>query len=286
MAERRPSIAELRVICQEHKWRNSRGLTRLNRHVSIYVTALIIRTRASANAITVASIGLGLAGAALFLSELSSIRLTGVGLLYLSFLFDQVDGEVARYWNATSLTGTFLDEIRHLVIYAVPAFAVGLRLVLDGATPLTAGAGFIAALSLSILRFNRNVRYLLVTKKLLAAANGSVQVTDHARRSRPRSRPRPASFTRRLTAVASRIYSWVVYVATNQVAILVLLLAFQMVVARVGPTHVAIYSYLAYSGVVTGILIADIFTVSGHRLDRSCAELLADLRHKGIVLPT
>jgi phosphatidylglycerophosphate synthase len=276
MAEAIPSIAQLRTLCQEHKWASSRGLTRFNRYLSVYVTRLMIRTHATANSITLASILVGLAGSALFLASAWSFRVTGVGLLYLSFLLDQVDGEVARYWQNTSLTGSFLDELRHILIYSTPMFAVSLRLVMDGAPPLVAGAGFASALCLGVLRFSRNAKYLLVAKKLLAAANGPIQRQPSVP---SREFRRPMRTRRGFVGALSRSLSFVFYVTTNQVSLLLLLALFQLVSSTV-VLEQRVVAYLVYSAVLTIVTVIDVFGISRTRLEHSCAQLMSELRNE------
>lgn len=124
-AERPLSIKRMRVICQREKLRKTNDLTRKHRAVSIYATWLLVQTPATADHVTIGSIATGLLGAACFALPGLLPGLAGVLLLYVSFLLDQVDGEVARYRRRSSLRGVYLDEIRHLVVYSVPVFALG-----------------------------------------------------------------------------------------------------------------------------------------------------------------
>lgn len=265
----------LRARCQQHKWAHSRGLTRLNRYVSIYITAAIVRTRITANTVTLWSIAAGLGGAVLFLHEDRGIRLMGAALLYASFLLDQVDGEVARYWNATTLAGSFLDEVRHLLIYATPVFAVALRLVMDGASPLIAGAGFMSALSLSLLRFSRNARFLLVMKKLLAEANGAVRTPTRGQIERTAN----ATTIGGMRGTIRRALAVVTYGLTNQVSLLLLLFAFQFLSGTLEVVERAVV-YTAYSAALVALTCLDLWTMTRTRLERSCVELLRELNHQ------
>jgi phosphatidylglycerophosphate synthase len=265
------SIAALRQRCQEHKWAQSRGLTRLNRYLSIYVTAVLVRTNVSANTLTVASILVGLAGSGCLLLGSPVAGVTGVALLYLSFMLDQVDGEVARYWNATSLSGSYLDEIRHILMMASPVFAAGLGLVFEGESALVSAAAFIAALAIVVLRFNLNARYLLVSKKLLAAANGAVaRVPARLGRRRETGRSQPSSSRGALRSV----YSAIVYVATNQVSVLTLLLVFELLSA-IAPVRPRAAGYVGYSLLLLTIAVVDCAGMVRGRLERSSADLLA-----------
>ena len=260
-------ISELRQRCQQHKWSESRGLTRLHRYVSIYVTACLVRTPISANALTVLSIITGLGGS-LVLAALPDFSLVGVALLYASFLLDQVDGEVARYRNATSLSGSYLDELRHIFIYAAPIFAIAVRLVTQGAHVYTVLVGFCAAMSLIVLRFNSNVKYLLFTKKLLALANGAVRHPGASERRVDRdNQPRPAR-----SNSARRAYSLIAYVLTNQICLLGLLLVFVAADAFVG-LGTLVAAYVAYAILLCAVAIVDCSGMAISRIERSCQHL-------------
>jgi phosphatidylglycerophosphate synthase len=152
-----PSIRRLRVICQKEKLRKPDDLTRKHRAVSIYATWLLVRTNVTADQVTVASIATGLCGAAALAQSSLAWGLAGVLLCYLSFLFDQVDGEVARYWRRSSLRGVYLDELRHLLIYAAPVFALAFPLAraLGSAWPFA--VAFAGALGLALARIEERL---------------------------------------------------------------------------------------------------------------------------------
>src|SRR4051812_14506658 len=92
-----PPIMRLPVLFPREKLRRPDDLTRRHRAVSIYATWLLVRTPVTADQVTVASIATGLLGAVALGASGLGPGIAGVGLLYVSFLLDQVDGEVARY---------------------------------------------------------------------------------------------------------------------------------------------------------------------------------------------
>jgi phosphatidylglycerophosphate synthase len=268
------SIAELRRICQADKLQRSRGLTRLNRFVSIYATFAALSLGVSANALTVLSIAVGLLGAVLLASSGYTASLSGVGLLYLSFLLDQVDGEVARY-HRTTVTGAYLDEIRHVLIYASPIFAVSVQLLLAHPTGLMAAAGFAAAVGLIILRFNTNAHYLLLAKKVLTGP-GDEGVRQAS--SRPvddrRSATRRPSFVGRLKLLAGDAIAGLTYLTTNQVSLLFLLLAYVHVRHFVADRSVHETIFLSYAGAVVALTVLGMWKMAyWGRIEKSCAEI-------------
>jgi len=130
---RRPSLHELRAVTQPESTMNRRNaehwLARLLlRKVSLRVTALLIRTPVSANALTGAMIVVGLIGAAVvgLVPGLWGALLAFV-LIQAYFLLDLCDGEVARWRRTTSITGVYLDRVGHYLVEAAVLAALGFR---------------------------------------------------------------------------------------------------------------------------------------------------------------
>ena len=117
------SIRQMRDICQI-KAINRRGKIALTghwynkyftRHFSIYFTWLFVRIGVSANAITIASIVIGIIGSLLCIPHVLWMTLLGIFWLYIFELFDCVDGEVARWTKKSSVKGLYLDLISHVL---------------------------------------------------------------------------------------------------------------------------------------------------------------------------
>ncbi len=127
-----PPIRELEAICggegrdpdAPRDFRNAYAV--VVRKLSIRITWLLLHTRMSANAVTVAGILAGVAGAVMLASNQFWVLVGGLVLLQLSFVVDYSDGEVARYRAhqegvQTNAGGAYLDWIGH---YYVPAIAI------------------------------------------------------------------------------------------------------------------------------------------------------------------
>jgi phosphatidylserine synthase len=103
--------------------------TYVMRPLAAVVVAAIHRTRITPNQVTIASLFVAVASAALFIA-LPSYRggLVAVAVLELSYLFDCADGMLARYKKLASPTGHlfdfFVDEIKAVML----AGAIGVRL--------------------------------------------------------------------------------------------------------------------------------------------------------------
>ena len=106
---------ELRVICQAGKL-SEPGWYVVHRRVSIYVTWALLHTPLRPTHVTLAMMVVAAAGAGLLAVPGLGWNLAGFALLYLSFLLDKVDGEMARYLGVCSPRAVLLDRFHHLVI--------------------------------------------------------------------------------------------------------------------------------------------------------------------------
>lgn len=99
------------------------------RKVSPYLTYAIVRsTPLSADAVTALAIGCGVVGGVLAAFPSALALWSAIVLLQLAYLFDVVDGEVARVRGTSSRRGTYLDLIGHFVqnraLYAGATFSL------------------------------------------------------------------------------------------------------------------------------------------------------------------
>ncbi len=132
MSSARPSIAELRAVCQpgsllerrsgEH-WAGRLYMRRL----SLHVTRWLVGTRATPNALTFAMIVVGLVAAAAVAWPGILTALVAVVLIQVYLLLDCVDGEVARWKQVSSAGGVYLDRLGHHVVEAAVVVGLGLR---------------------------------------------------------------------------------------------------------------------------------------------------------------
>ncbi len=170
----RPSLAELRAVCQpaetmsrrnaEH-WLARGGL----RRVSLRVTALLIRTPVTANQLTGIMIVVGLLAAVPAALGGIPTAVLAVVLVLAYFLLDLCDGEVARWRRATSATGVYLDRVGHYLVEAALLCAYGLRAgggELGGWSTL----GVLGALLVVLVKAETDLVDVARTRKGLAAA--------------------------------------------------------------------------------------------------------------------
>lgn len=129
-----PTLTELRAKAQPIEVRSRKNAEHWTaqlylRHISIYFTMLLVRTRISANGVTGLMILAGWCIAA-------SLLLPGIWGAVLAVFFSQVqmyidccDGEVARWRGTSGAKGVFLDKVGHYTTEGLVAFVLGARAV-------------------------------------------------------------------------------------------------------------------------------------------------------------
>ncbi|MCD1285532.1 MULTISPECIES: CDP-alcohol phosphatidyltransferase family protein [unclassified Brevibacterium] len=129
-----PTLSELRAKAQPPEVRSRKNAEHWTaqlylRHISIYFTMLLVRTRISANGVTGLMIFAGWCIAA-------SLLIPGIWGALLAVFFSQVqmyidccDGEVARWRETSGAKGVFLDKVGHYTTEGLVAVALGIRAV-------------------------------------------------------------------------------------------------------------------------------------------------------------
>lgn len=129
-----PSLSELRAKAQPIEVRSRKNAEHWTaqlylRHISIYFTMVLVRTKITANGVTGLMILAGwcIAG---------SLLIPGMWGAILAVFFSQVqmyidccDGEVARWRGTSGAKGVFLDKVGHYTTESLVAVALGVRAV-------------------------------------------------------------------------------------------------------------------------------------------------------------
>jgi phosphatidylglycerophosphate synthase len=93
----------------------------LIRQISRPISKILIRTPFTPNQITSMSLVFGVIGSLLFISSKPENKILGSLAFLVSYIFDNCDGEVARYKNLTSNFGknfdTFVDWFVHTLLF-------------------------------------------------------------------------------------------------------------------------------------------------------------------------
>ncbi|MDP9392761.1 MAG: CDP-alcohol phosphatidyltransferase family protein [Actinomycetota bacterium] len=127
-----PSIAELREVTQPRdvmgRVNGEHWAGRLYmRHLSPYVTRLLLRTPLSADGVTWLMIASGLVAALVLTVPHPAAALAAALLIQAQLLFDCCDGEVARWRRTMSPAGVYLDRIGHYSTESALVAALGVR---------------------------------------------------------------------------------------------------------------------------------------------------------------
>lgn len=131
-----PTLEELRAVAQPPEVRARKNAEHWTaelylRHISIYFTAVLVRTRITANGVTGLMIVSGWMIAASLLIPGIWGALLALFFSQLQLYFDCCDGEVARWRGTSSAKGVFLDKVGHYTTEGAVAVALGFRAVGD-----------------------------------------------------------------------------------------------------------------------------------------------------------
>lgn len=132
--------------------------------ISRYITWILVKTNISANFITISGFLIGCLG--LFFIGIGNnlFVLIGFILLYIYYISDEVDGEVARYKKQTSLRGIYYDEIGHLFFQGWFFFSFGYSIFKINSEFLYILFGIIATFFLIGIRTVRKVATIASAK--------------------------------------------------------------------------------------------------------------------------
>ena len=203
-----PTLDQLRAVCQPPEVRARRNAEHWTaelylRHISIYLTAVLVRTRISANGVTGLMILAGwLMSAALLIPGVWG-PLLAVVLSQVQLYFDCSDGEVARWRGTQSPRGIFIDMVGHHTTEALIPIALGYRVFRElqdqGADASQAWPTLFIAAVLSVLLVLNRSQSLMVHAARGMAGLGKLPDTAEARAVSQTSlvgklRPQPDSF--------------------------------------------------------------------------------------------
>lgn len=110
----RPTLRNIRLVQPTPLSEGYIGL--LYRQLSLPITWLMVQTSMTANQISLLWLMMGIIAVALLASGTYWLMVLGAVLLQLVAVLDRVDGEVARYNDAQSMLGVFLDLAGHIFV--------------------------------------------------------------------------------------------------------------------------------------------------------------------------
>ena len=148
-------IKEFRKRVQEpRKAYDSLDSRWIGRRLSIYLTILMVRTNIQANYVTAINILIGVVAALFFLKGSYFYSVVGAALMFLYYIMNHVDGEVARYHGGTSTCGIYLDRIGFNAVLLLLFLTSGLGVYNNSPKQLFLLLSFISAISFI---FSRNI---------------------------------------------------------------------------------------------------------------------------------
>ncbi|PQZ92256.1 transferase [Arthrobacter sp. MYb227] len=190
----KPTLDQLRAVCQPPEVRARRNAEHWTaelylRHISIYLTAVLVRTRISANGVTGLMILAGwLMSVALLIPGIWG-PLLAVVLSQVQLYFDCSDGEVARWRGTQSPRGIFIDMVGHHTTEALIPIALGYRvfreLQTQGADVSQAWPTLFVAAVLAVLLVLNRSQSLMVHAARGMAGLGKLPDTAEARAVAP-----------------------------------------------------------------------------------------------------
>lgn len=185
-----PTLYQLRAVCQPPEVKARRNAEHWTaelylRHISIYLTSVLVRTRISANGVTGLMILAGwLMSVALLIPGIWG-PLLAVVLSQVQLYFDCSDGEVARWRGTQSPRGIFIDMVGHHTTEALIPIALGYRVFRElqnqGAEVSQAWPTLFVAAVLSVLLVLNRSQSLMVHAARGMAGLGKLPDTAEAR---------------------------------------------------------------------------------------------------------
>lgn len=166
------SIEELKRICHNNaRFTDRPWWYRLYRATSIRLTRLILLSgvKINPNYITLLEVVIGISGALLLLS--SSINLILIGFIFLfgAYLFDCLDGELARYYQKFSSAGSYLDEVGHAIVDPLLFIVLSLNIYFSSPNTLVILMGFLTSFLIRFIKTNYQLNSFIFVKEITSS---------------------------------------------------------------------------------------------------------------------
>jgi hypothetical protein len=163
-------IAELRrkVQAPVSKYNDVAGVL-IGDHVSIHLTRMFVALGISPTIATLSMLAFGLGGSLLFLLDGWYAPL-GFGCVFVYYILDCVDGEVARYHNGEKLIWGFYDFLFHLVVKSAFFVCLGVYAVRYTGESWTFFFALAALLACLFQKFLTDLSLILTCRQVLLRA--------------------------------------------------------------------------------------------------------------------
>ena len=182
------TIAELRKRVQlpVRQYNDVAGVV-IGDHVSILVTKFFVERGISPTVATLSMLVFGVAGSLLVLSG-GWLAVIGFACVFLYYVFDCVDGEVARFHKSEKLVWGYYDFLFHLAVKSSFFVCLGIYAARTTGEPGVFLFGLFALLAVLFQKFLQDVSSMLVCRYVLLSTNDSkerfvLQLTEGADRT-------------------------------------------------------------------------------------------------------
>ena len=172
-SRRMVKIAELRQRVQApvRQYNDVAGVL-VGDHVSIVVTKLFVEWGISPTVATLSMLVFGLAGSLLLLAG-GIAAVAGFFCVFLYYVFDCVDGEVARWHQGEKLIWGYYDFLFHLAVKSAFFVCLGIYAARVTGEPAVLLFGLSALLAVLFQKFLQDVAAMLVSRYVLLSTNES-----------------------------------------------------------------------------------------------------------------
>jgi len=121
------------------------------RRISLLITRVVVKINISPNSISIFSIILGMMAGFLFMLGEYIYSIFAIISMFIWFVLDHVDGEVARYKNQKSNLGHYLDKMMHCLVHPLLFLGIGFGLYNKYGSITWLTLGIISAFSLFLI---------------------------------------------------------------------------------------------------------------------------------------
>lgn len=178
---------EFKQICQgaklEKQKRKKDWWHAVPRFISIYITWILVKTPITANIVTIVGIIIGLTGLYLIFLGGNFTIILGFILIYLYYITDEIDGEIARYKKQTSVKGIYYDEIGHLLFQGSLFLIFGFHLYNITSNNLYIILGFLSSFFLLCIRAVRKICFVATSKSSVEKIENKEHITPQENQS-------------------------------------------------------------------------------------------------------
>jgi phosphatidylglycerophosphate synthase len=162
---------DIEQVCHREKV-HKRSWYYFHRRLSIPLTWTAYRLRLSPNLVSFAMLVVGLAGNMALASTERPINILGLGLVYVAFLLDKVDGDLARLQRRTGSQAMILDYAYHRLTLFTFYGALGVHSYLISGAPVGLIAGSLAGFLANYVQDAQVYPYRIYAQKVLCSREG------------------------------------------------------------------------------------------------------------------